>query len=332
MFGTKKFDIITIGSATRDVFLKSEQFKIIEDKSFSTGQGECFALGSKIEIKDIVFTSGGGGTNTAVTFARQGLKTVCVGAIGDDLNGKDIVDELGREGVNTEHFQVNKDGHTAYSVILVHESGERTILSYKGEGQNFDVKEIPFDKFGASWLFLDSLGGHYDLLETAVNWAVKNKVKLATNPGGKELAHGLDKLKPLLKNFSIVIMNQEEASELVGIDYDKESEIFRAMDDIIGGVFVMTKGPEGVVVSDGKNIYRAGVPDSPVVERTGAGDAFSSGFIAEYVKSDNIKKAIQFATANASSVVSKFGAKAGILKKGDWGHWPLIKVDYFSQL
>src|SRR3990167_4561440 len=90
------FDVVTIGSATRDVLMRSEQFKIIEDKGFVTGQGECFALGSKIEIKDVVFTSGGGGTNTAVTFSRQGLKTSSVGAIGDDFNGKDITDELNR--------------------------------------------------------------------------------------------------------------------------------------------------------------------------------------------------------------------------------------------
>ena len=327
MFGTKKFDIITIGSATRDIFMKSEQFKIVEDKIFAIGQGECFALGSKIEIKDIVFTSGGGGTNAAVTFARQGLKTSCVGAIGDDFNGKDITDELNREGVSADHFQINKDGHTAYSVILVHESGERTILSYKGEGQNFDVKEIPFDKLGASWLFLDSLGGHYDLLETAVNWAVKNKVKLATDPGGKELDHGLEKLQPLLKHFSIVKMNQEEAAKLMGIDYKNEKEIFKAMDEVVDGIFLMSKGPDGVVASDGKNIYRAGIPNSPVVERTGAGDAFTSGFITEYIRSGDISKAIQFATANASSVVAQYGAKAGILKKGDWGPWPLVEVE-----
>ena len=336
MFQKNKFDIITIGSATRDIFMKSEQFKIVEDKSFATGQGECFALGSKIEIKDIVFASGGGGTNTAVTFARQGLKTACVGAIGDDFNGKDILDELSREGVSVDHFQINKDGHTAYSVILVHESGERTILSYKGEGQNFDVKKIPFDKFKTKWLFLDSLGGHYDLLETAVNWAVKNGVKLATDPGGKELDHGLEKLRPLLKHFSIVKMNQEEAAKLTGIDYKNESEIFKFMDEIVDGIFLMSKGPDGVVASDGKNIYRAGVPDSPVVERTGAGDAFASGFVSQILTatsnkrqatSDDIVKAIQFATANASSVVAQYGAKAGILKKGDWGPWKLIDVE-----
>lgn len=330
--------------------MKSEQFKIIEDKSFATGQGECFALGSKIEIKDIVFTSGGGGTNTAVTFARQGLKTVCMGAIADDFNGEAIIGELKQEGVNADYFQINKGGHTAYSVILVHESGERTILSYKGEGQNFDVNKISFNKLTANWLFLDSLGGHYDLLESAVEWAVKNDVKLAANPGGKELLHGLDKLKPLFKNFSIVIINKEEAANLTGISYENESEIFKMMDSIINGIFVMTKGPEGVVASDGKNIYRAGVPDSPIVERTGAGDAFSAGFVSEILKatsdkadvrsrlsdrkrrsqqptSDDIVKAIQFATANASSVVAQYGAKAGILKKGDWGLWELVKVE-----
>src|SRR3989338_7740123 len=327
MFRTNKFDIISIGSATRDIFMKSEQFKIMEDKSFVTGQAECFALGSKIEIKDMVFASGGGGTNTAVTFARQGLKTSCVGAIGNDFNGRDLIAELVQEGVNTEYFQINKDGRTAYSVILVHESGERTILSYKGEGQNFDVKKIPFDKFNTRWLFLDSLGGHYDLLETAVNWAVKNGVKLATDPGGKELDHGLEKLKPLLKYFSIVKMNQEEAAKLTGISYEKEEEIFKLMDEVIDGVFLMSKGPDGVVASGGEDIYRAGVPDSPVVERTGAGDAFSSGFVAEYIRSEDIVKAIQFATANASSVVTQYGAKAGILKRGDWGPWPLVKVE-----
>lgn len=324
-----KFDIITIGSATRDVLMKSQEFKIIKDESFSTGQAECFALGSKIEVKDIVFTSGGGGTNTAVTFARQGLKTACIGAIGEDIDGEEIIDELNKEGINASYFQRNSEGdtRTAYSVILVHPSAERTILSYKGEGQHFNVGKVPFDKLKTNWLFLDSLGGHYDLLETAVKWAKDKEIKIATNPGGKELEHGLDKLKILLENADIVIMNQEEAAKISGIDFKQEEEVFKFMDAIVKGIFIMSKGPKGVAVSDGEKIYRVGTPNSPVVERTGAGDAFSSGFVAEFIKSGDIEKAIQFATANASSVVSKFGAKAGILKKDDWGPWPLVEVE-----
>jgi len=321
------FDIVSIGSATRDIFISTDSFKSFDLPAFSTGKAICFPLGSKIEIKKMVFTSGGGGTNAAVTFARQGLSTACIGVVGDDFTSQEILDELEKEGIETKFFQKHYDDYTAYSAILVDPSGERTILSYKGEGQHFDVSKIDFSKIQTRWLFLDSLGGHFDLLEKAVNWAVANTVKLVTNPGGKELEHGLEKLKPLLKNFSIVIMNQEEASGLTGIDYKKEGEIFKFMDEIIDGIFVMTKGPDGVVVSDGKNIYRAGVPDSPVVERTGAGDAFSSGFVSEYVRSGDISKAIQFATANASSVVTQFGGKLGILKKDDWGPWPLVKVE-----
>lgn len=343
------YDIISIGSATRDVFFGADDLKKLKNEEFSTGEAVCLGYGSKIEIKKMALASGGGGTNTAVTFARQGFKTACIGVIGSDLNGEEILRELKNEKINVDYFQKHTDDFTAYSVILVLPDGERTILSYKGEGQHFDVSKIPFNKLKTKWLFLDSLGGHYDLLRGAVDWAAERGVKIAANPGGKELAHGLEKLKPLLKHFSVMIMNQEEAAGLTGIDYKDEEKIFKFMDDLIGGIFVMTKGPEGVVVSDGQNVYRAGVPDSPIVERTGAGDAFSSGFVVQYIggisdkrqvtgeeKKEIIKRAIQFATANASSVVTQYGAKAGILsakggsvfggKKDDWGAWPLVEV------
>ena len=98
---------------------------------------------------------------------------------------------------------------------------------------------------------------------------------------------------------------------------------------------ILTDGHNGTKVFAKEVFYSAGVPDSPIVERTGAGDAFNSGFVAEYIRQMSdpsadsrqvIAKAIQFGTANASSVVTKFGAKAGILKKGDWGPWPLVEV------
>src|SRR3989338_8452879 len=171
------FDIVSMGSATRDVFLNAVDFKTIDVAQFSTGKGLCFSLGSKIEIKKIVFTSGGGGTNAAVTFARQGLSTACVGVVGNDFNGQEVLNELAKESVETKYFQKHEDDFTAYSLILVDSLGERTILSYKGEGQHFDVNKVSFDQLQTRWLFLDSLGGHYDLLEKSVNWAVTNNVK-----------------------------------------------------------------------------------------------------------------------------------------------------------
>lgn len=329
-----RYDVITIGSASRDVFLNSPDFKIINSGE-TMGQMLGLPLGSKIEAKKIVFATGGGGTNTAVTFARQGFKTACISIVGNDLNATAILEELAGEGVDTSFFQKHIDDMTAYSVILVQDSGERVILSYKGEGQHFEASEISFEQLevhpapetgGASWLMLGSLGGHYDLIEKTLNWATDKGIKIATNPGSKELELGLEKLKSLLKRCAVVSMNQEEAARLLGKNPSADGEIFKAMDEIVNGIFIMTKGHDGVAVSDGKSVYRAGVPDSPIVERTGAGDAFISGFVAEYSRSGDIVKSIQLATANSSSVVTQYGAKAGILKKDDWGPWPLIEV------
>ncbi|MEK7154269.1 MAG: carbohydrate kinase family protein [Patescibacteria group bacterium] len=318
-------DIICIGSATRDVLLEAEGFELRKHADSPTGVEQCFPLGSKIEIKKIVFTTGGGGTNAAVTFGRQGFKTACIGVIGEDAAGEEIVDELKKEGVEPL-FQKHSDDLTAYSVILVHPNAERTILSYKGEGQHFDVNKVPFDKLRAKWFYVNSLGGHYDLLDALISHAIKGETKIAFNPGGKELAHGLEKLKPLLEHIDIFAVNKEEAAGLFGVKLEEEEELFKKFRDVCSGIFILTDGHNGVQVCfDGKK-YSAGVPDSPIVERTGAGDAFNSGFVCEYIKSGDIKKAIQFATANASSVVTKWGAKAGILKKGDWGPWPLVEV------
>ena len=134
-------DVITIGSATRDVFFKSEDFETRKHADSPTGIEQCFPLGSKIAIKELVFTTGGGATNTAVTFTRQGLKTGCVSMVGNDFNGKEIIKELKQERVKS-FVTVHKDDLTAYSVILVHPNAERTILSYKGEGQHLNLQEI----------------------------------------------------------------------------------------------------------------------------------------------------------------------------------------------
>ena len=109
-------------------------------------------LGSKLEIDQITFSSGGGGANASVTFARQGLKTACIAVVGDDVQGRAVVDLLNREGVDTSYIQHHNDNITAYSVVVVADNGERTILSYKGEGYHFDMLKVPLSTLQARWL------------------------------------------------------------------------------------------------------------------------------------------------------------------------------------
>lgn len=321
-----KYDVISIGSATQDVFLSADGFQIIDSKKFSVGQGLCLPFGSKVQVRKIIFASGGGGTNAAVTFARQGLRTAGIGVVGRDPNGAALLDELRKEGVDAKYFQLHDDDITAYSVILVSTGGERTILSYKGEGAHWQRERVPWNRLQGSWLYINSLGGHLDVLEDAVAWARRTGAHIATNPGPKELEQGLAKLAPLYKHVDIVGMNQEEASSLTGIPYEDEARVFKSLDDAIGGICIMTKGNIGVTVSDGRKLYTAGIPNKEVIERTGSGDAFHSAFLAEFIRSGSIERSIQLATANASSVVMQYGAKAGILHKGDSGPWPLVEV------
>ncbi len=308
-------DIVTIGSATRDVFLKSDAFTLLRTSDSPTGAVECVPMGTKIDIKEMVFSTGGGGTNTAVTFARQGFSTACVGVVGHDASAEDILFELKKEGVNTQYIQTHTDLHTAYSVILVHTSGERTILSYKGEGQHFNVSNIPFDSLSPQWFYINSLGGHEEILKAAIDRAMACGAKVTFNPGGKELEMGIEKYAQYLAQVDIFIINREEAMQFTRTSGDDDRGAWNKLQQYLKGIIVVTDGPRGVAVRSAGKEYRAGTPESPRVDATGAGDAFGSGFVTELIRTNDITKAIQFGTANASSVVAQFGAKAGILYK-----------------
>lgn len=320
-----KYDIITIGSVTRDAFFKSDAFKVEKNPNVRTGEQMCLMLGTKIAVQEVVFTTGGGGTNTAVGFSRQGLRTASICRIGDDISGKAIIEEFEKEGV-ANLSQVDKEYPTAFSLILVAPDGERTILEHRGANDHITEKEIDWSGLESEWLFLDSLAGNTNLMKEAIDWAKKNDVKIACNPGKKMVQMGRE-LRPFIEGIDIFISNEDEAGLITGVEPGNTEKIFEEMDKIIKEVVVMTRGPKGVMVSDGKNIYSAGTPDSPVVDRTGAGDAFSAGFVSGYINSGgDIENAIQLGTANATSVVQYFGAKKGHLKKGDWGGYPKIEV------
>lgn len=322
------YDVIVFGSATRDAFLKSKQMKIVKDPNFVTGAAECFSLGSKIEIDELVFATGGGGSNAAVSLARQGFKTALVARVGLDLGGKAIIEELHNEKSSAKFIQQDQKVPTSYSFVLLSPGGERTILVYRGASKNIDAREIDFEGLKqAKWFFFcGSFAGDFKLLEKIFKIAKENNIKIAINPGSLELKFGIKRLKPIFENVNILMMNNEEAAVFFGEKMENEKEILEKAGKFINGTFVMTKGPKGVLVYDGQHCYGAGIPKSKIVDRTGAGDAFNSGFVAATLEGKNIEEAIQFGTANATSKLLYFGAKKGLLKKHDWGHWKRVKV------
>jgi len=271
---------------------------------------------------------GGCGTNAAVTFANQGLKTAYLGLVGKDYPGQMIRDELISHGVS-DNLLIETDKYTtAFSVILSLPEVGRSILKKLGACHEMTDQDIPFDKIETKWIYAGSLSGNaYKSLDSLLNFAVKNNIKIAASPVGQsQLGEGLEKTRSLLDKIDVLIVNQEEASLLTQIDFNKEKEIFDELNKLVKGIAVMTKGPEGVKVSDGQYYYSAGIPESGLVDRTGAGDAFSSAFIAGYIEKNDIAHAIQLGTANATSVIQKMGATNGLLKKDEWGEWEKVEV------
>lgn len=312
------FDIITFGSATQDIVVKPKNLTVLKyGKDFSTGQGVCFPLGSKIEIDQIIFSNGGGGTNTAATFALQGFKTAYCGTVGQDFSGEEIIKELKKLKINTNFISQTNKKTTNRSIIIFNSGQDRTIFAYRGASELMEKKDVPWGKLKTKWLYLAPLSGLLcDTFEDIMNFAHENKIKIAVNPGMAQLS--LPNFPEIVKKIDVLILNQEEASFLTKIPFEKEKEIFKKIDELCPGVALMTKGSEGILVSDGKYIYSAKPhPDRKVVDTTGAGDSFASGFICDFIRyNGDIEKSIQFGMANSEGCLSEIGAKNGLLKKG----------------
>jgi ribokinase len=304
--------ILTIGKATQDVFLKSDEFDPhTEGKVVYTH----LPLGVKMEVKDVTFATGGNASNVAVTFARQGLHTEYMWTLGFDPASETILRDLDNENVSTARVIRKEHYQAGYSTILIATNGERTILNHRGVSADARGKDLDFDAIeDADWVYPSSLAtGGIDLLRIIVDHAEKVGTKVMLNPAGPELAEPA-KLKALLESVDVLCVNKEEMQQLVEGE-DLEELVRHALHYV--PVAIVSDGPNGVVASDGKTIVRAGMyEDVKVIDRTGAGDAFASGFLSQWVQGRSLKESIIFASANSTSVVAKIGAKEGILHSG----------------
>lgn len=301
--------IVCIGSAAQDVFLMGKVF------TPECEEGVCYEhlkLGDKLPVEDVVFATGGNAMNASVTFARQGLATSFVGIMGTDPAAQSILAELDAESVHTEHVVSSKKYQTSYSVILLAPNGERTILNHHGEPLSSAPEIITSSVLQGDWLYVSSVGS-MELLTTICRDAQKNGMKVAFNPATFELQH-IDECAALFEHIDLLALNAEEAALFV--DGSTIEQKARALSESVETVLV-SDGPRGAVAVSGDAIFKAGMyEDVPVVDRTGAGDAFTSGFVSQIALGKPVDESLIFASANSTSVVGKIGAKAGILAQG----------------
>lgn len=307
----KMFDVITIGGATRDIFFRTKEGRILKEanKSYLS-----FEYGSKIIPDQTFFSYGGGAANSAIAMAKMGLNVATYICLGQEGTGDIVVENLESQGVDARFVVRDKEEHTAVSFILSIPGGDRIIFNYPGANIDLDIKN--WEELKTNWIYLTSLRGKSaNLLPKIAKFLKHQKINLAFNPGETQLRKGLSYLKKILKETSVLILNFDEAKELasLGVKSSKIDDVLKALQSKGPEIVVITDGKNGSYAFDSKKIFYQKCISERVFDTTGAGDAYGSTFVASLILGFGIQKAMKLAALNSASVVGHLGAQKGLL-------------------
>jgi ribokinase len=304
------FDVITIGSATVDVFMKSSQFHL---QHAAEGVLLCQEYGGKLDIDHFEMQSGGAGTNTAVGFARLGFHTAAVVEIGQDVLAQVVWDELRREKVVTDFVISEKTEQTAVSVLLVSGDGGRSALTHRGAASMLEARDLPWEALTHTrWVHLSNVGGNKELLLQLFDHLKPSLVGVSWTPGSKELemiAAGQIQVSAIV--CDILVVNKEEWQVVA----EQQSKILNQVPYVI-----ITDGRNGgQLYIKGQYDYQYQIQEVQVVQETGAGDAFATGYVAGHLLGRPPHECCDWGVRNSASVVKHMGAKTGLLRRAEFG-------------
>jgi len=326
-----QIDVLSVGDIVTDAFIK-----LIDDQAttYENEQGKWLAMpfATKLPFDHVeILEAVGNASNAAVSFSRLGLKSSFVTNVGGDSQGRDMISALHKQGVDTRFVRINPGKQSNYHYVLWY-GDERTILikheEYDYHWPKFKPAEIP------KWVYFSSISEnalpyHDDIAE----WLEENpEVKLAFQPGTFQLKAGVERLKRLYARTEVLVLNREEAVLVTGGDYHNLHSLFDTLHSYGPKIICITDGPDGAYGSDGTHRYRMPpYPDpSAPKERTGAGDAFASTFVAALIKGNNLEGALQWAPINSMNVVQNVGAQTGLLSESELDGYLRKSPDWYK--
>lgn len=296
------YDVISIGAATVDIFVKSNA--VIDDGKFQK-----FAASSKNEIDSSLICSGGGATNSSVTFSRLGLNCDPISLLGSDHLSNYVVDDLKKDKIKTYFLVKSKNESTDFSVIFIDQVGGRSIFTNRGN-TSLTVDSIPWSKIKTKWFYITSLEGNLDLLEMIIGFASENNIKIAINPGNREIGKPR-RLLSLLKHCDFLLLNKTESENLSGFS-TKSDNLWDFYQKLVPLVAI-TDGRDGAHILTPEEHLFSPVLNIKPVDETGAGDAFGSASLSALILGHNLQTSLEWGIKNSASVVAQMGAKPGIL-------------------
>ena len=308
------FDIVSIGKATLDIFLwvheANKHFRV-DSKTHEL----CIKTGEKAPVDKAYFMVGGNASNVAVSLSRMGFKSAIIAEIGTDEFAQKIINTLKEEGVSEIYLKQTTHQPSSFSIIL-NFKGDRTIFEENTEREH----DFSFENINTKWVYLTSLENKWrQVYKNTLEFIRTNNVKLAFNPGTLQLDSEEDYTEEVIKNSEIVFLNKEEAAKICNLKVTNEENFIKdlllSIKNKGAKVAVITDGTNGsFLIDDQNNIFSHRAIDSKVVERTGAGDAYASGFISAVLAGKNYQTAMKWGSENAASVIGKVGATAGLLR------------------
>jgi ribokinase len=318
-----QFDIISIGDIVTDAFIRllEDEAKVVQDNKGDDWLAMPF--GTKLPFDYAQVIEGvGNAANGAVAFARLGMKTGFVTNVGGDQHGRDMIASLERNDVDARFVRIHSKKASNYHYVLWYKE-ERTILikheEYDYHWPHLRPNELP------RWVYFSSISKHaLDYHDDVADWLDENpNVHLAFQPGTFQMEAGVERLKRLYKRASVLILNREEAVTVSGGNHEDIHGLLDRLHAIGPQVVVITDGPDGAYASDShQRLWMPPYPDpAPPFERTGAGDAFASTFVAAAAKGLSLEDALRWAPINSMSVVQKVGAQAGLLTEKQLQTW-----------
>ena len=319
-----KYDIITIGGATEDITFYTKEGILVDNKKDVLRQNLlAFEYGAKIKIDKAHSSFGGGATNVAVSFSNLGLESSCLCAVGSDLRGKSILANLKKYNIDIALAQKIKNFETGFSFLLVGQNNEHIVFSNRAANNELEIKDNKLKILKkAEWIYLTSLSGKWQTVLKKV--FSLEKTKIAWNPGYIQIKAGFNILKPFLKKTKVLILNKDEAIELV-LSKEKNANnnylnniknLLKSLKDTGSEIVLITNGKYGADAYDGLNFYHQDIlKEKKRIDTTGVGDAFGSSFVAglKLYKGD-IKKSILLGAKNSASVIAEQGAQNGLIK------------------
>lgn len=310
---TFDFDVLAIGDAVIDAFLTIENTHEFLAYDSSTKDLRV-RLGAKIPVDDCQFLLGGNATNVSVGLSRLGAKTALCAEVGDDEFSSKIQHGLLENGVDTSLLVKTPHAPSTFALIL-NVQKERTIFS-----RHVDRKHIfSFKDAETKWVYLTSLGEEWkEAYASIVSYVRQTHTKLAFNPGSHQMEAGFPALQSVLAHTSLLFVNLEEAQKIVqeakNVSKSSPEELLVSLQELGSSIAVITNGEQGSysINKTGKVVHVGNYP-AEAIERTGAGDAYASGFLGAVLQGLDIKEAMRWGTANAGSVIQFIGAHKGLL-------------------